>query len=176
MIARSSSQSQFIGEYRRHFPEPCDPPRTTVQANGKNLDVHIGGGLVGSQYVGVFDGPDLIAIVNLWSPDDDLAYRNIGRTLVEARFQGNGITRQIIEWWVVTNEECLASDEDQTDDGARVWESMILRDPILQFFLWRPDQDLIPITVENGNITPNPWAENRSRLIACPPSTSCDLA
>ncbi|MFN3677796.1 MAG: hypothetical protein ACK4TC_17700 [Sphingomonas pseudosanguinis] len=128
-----------------------------------------------SRYVGVFDGSDLIAIVNLWSPDEDLGYRNIGRTLVDEKFQGNRITRQIIEWWVLNKGECLASDENQTDDGARVWESMILRDPILKFCLWRPDQGTVPVTVEDGEITPDPWAEDRSRLIACPPSNSCDL-
>jgi hypothetical protein len=176
MVARAPSQSQPIGEYRKYFPEPRDPPCTTVQANGKHLNVHTREGAVGSRYVGVFDGSDLIAVVNLWSPDENVGYRNIGRTLVEERFQGNRITRQIIEWWVITKEECLASDEDQTDDGARVWESMILRDPILNFCLWRLGQDVIPIIVRNGDISPDPWAENQSRLIACPPTTPCNLA
>lgn len=168
MIARSSSQSQFIAEYKVKFPRPWNRAVHTVFAGGLSLDVRLSGGMFDVEYVGVFDGEELIAAMNTWGPEEDVPYRHIGKTIVAPAYQGHRITRQLIEWWVLSRRKCLASDENQTDDGARVWESMILRGPRLSFCLWSPDSGEVPITVKRGRIKPDPWAEQHTRLLARP--------
>lgn len=180
MIARSTSQTENIDEWRRKFPTQLDPVTTTIVVESRQLPVHIATGMNGAEYVGVFDGENLIAMVNTWSSEEPLPdrrigganahlpYRNIAKTIVHPAYQGNSITRQLIEWWVQTHQQCLASDENQTDDGARVWESMIIRNPKLRFSLWRPDGSETDLIVEAEQITPDPWAEHHSRLLARP--------
>ena len=168
MIALSSSQTQFIAEYRYKFPRPWNRIIHTVAVEGRLLDVRISGGMFDAEYVGVFDGEELVAIMNTWSPEGPLPYRHIGKTIVAPTYQGHGITRQLIEWWVQTRQECLASDENQTHDGAGVWRSMISKEPRLTFHLWYPDSREEPVTVKQGQITPNPWAEQHTRLLARP--------
>ncbi|MBX7459844.1 hypothetical protein K3180_02440 [Qipengyuania sp. YG19] len=168
MVQLHSSQTQFIREYERHFPRPWNKAVHFVHAQGRLLDVRIGKGMFDSEYLGVFDGEKLIAIMNTWAPVDCLPHRHIGKTIVERSYQGHGITRQLIEWWVQTHGQCLASDENQTHDGAYVWKSMIKREPRLSFSLWRPDGREEPIRVCNGCIVPDPWAEQHTRLLARP--------
>lgn len=168
MVQLHSSQTQFIREYERYFPRPWNKAVHFVRAQKRLLDVRVRKGLSGSEYLGVFDGETLIAIMNTWAPEDSVPYRHIGKTIVEQSYQGHGITRQLIEWWVQTHGQCLASDENQTHDGAHVWESMIKRQPRLSFSLWRPDGREEPIKVCKGDIIPNPWAEQHTRLLAKP--------
>lgn len=168
MIALSSSQTQFIAEYRWKFPRPWNRVVHTVTARGRVLDVRISGGHFDVENVGVFDNEELVAVMRTWGPEEPLPYRSIGKTIVAPAYQGHGITRQLIEWWVQTRQECLASDENQTHDGAGVWRSMISKQPRLTFYLWYPDGREEPLTVKQGQITPNPWAEQHSRLLARP--------
>lgn len=168
MIALSSSQTQFIAEYRSKFPRPWNLVVHKVTAQGRLLDVRISGGHFDVEHVGVFDGEELVAVMRTWGPDEPVPYRNIGKTIVAPTYQGHGITRQLIEWWVQTRQECLASDENQTHDGAGVWRSMISKEPRLTFHLWYPDGREEPVTVKQGQITPNPWAEQHTRLLARP--------
>ncbi|WP_198158537.1 MULTISPECIES: hypothetical protein [Sphingomonas] len=168
MVARSDSQTQFIAEYRFKFPHPWNRPITTVAAGHLTLDVRVNGGNFDAEYVGAFDGTDLVAVMNTWGPEGPLPYRHIGKTIVAPAYQGHGITRQIIEWWVTSRNECLASDENQTHDGARVWESMIMRAPRLRFYLWHPDGTEIELIVDEGRIVPDPWSDPHTRLLARP--------
>lgn len=168
MVTRSSSQTQFIAEYRFKFPRPWNRVITTVAAEPVALDVRVGRGIFDAEYVGAFDGEELVAVMNTWGPEEPLLYRHIGKTIVDPAYQGHRITRQIIEWWVTSRNECLASDENQTHDGARVWESMIIRDPLLRFFLWHPDGTEIELSVEVGRIVPDPWSDQHTRLLARP--------
>jgi hypothetical protein len=168
MVSRQSSRAEFIAECRIKFPLPWDRPITTVVANNATLDVRVSGAIFDAEYVGAFDGDELVAMVNTWAPEGPLPYRHIGKTIVAPTYQGNDITRQIIEWLVITRNERLASDENQTNEGAGVWESMIMRSPRLRFFLWEPDGRETPLSVKNGRIVPDPWADPHSRLLACP--------
>lgn len=168
MVTRHSSRSEFIEECLPKFPHPWNRPITTVVTQKATLDVRVSGALYDAEYVGAFDANDLVAMVNTWAPDEPLPYRHIGKTIVAPAYQRNGITRQIIEWWVTTRNERLASDENQTPEGAGVWESMIMRSPRLRFFLWQPDGTETLLSVENGRIVPDPWAEPHSRMLACP--------
>lgn len=168
MIALSNSQTQFIAEYRVKFPRPWNRVVHTVMANGRALDVRISGGHFDVEHVGVFDGEELVAVMKIWGPEEPLPYNHIGKTLVDHAYQRNGITRQLIEWWVQTRQACLASDENQTHDGAGVWKSMISKQPRLTFHLWHPDGREEPIKVKRGQITPNPWIDQAARLLARP--------
>jgi len=168
MVTRSSSQTQFIAEYRFKFPRPWNRGITTIYAGSVTLDVRVSGGHFDAEYVGAFHSDELVAVMNTWGPEGPLPYRHIGKTIVDPAYQGNRITRQIIEWWVISRDECLASDENQTHDGARVWESMIIREPRLRFFLWHPDGTEIELSIEAGRIVPDPWTDPHTRLLARP--------
>jgi hypothetical protein len=170
MVTRLSSQSEFIAEYRAKFPRSRSRGIITITANSTALDVLIGYGICGAEYVGTFDGDELVSVMSTWIEDDALPYRNIGKTIVEPAYQRNRITRQIIEWWVTSQNECLMSDANQTPEGAGVWESMIMRqtNPQIGFYLWHPDGKEIELTVKAGEIFPNPWAEPHTRLLARP--------
>lgn len=168
MVTRSSSQTQFIAEFRPKFPRPWNRGITTISAGPVTLDVRVSGGHFDAEYVGAFHDDELVAVMNTWGPEHPLPYRHIGKTIVDPAYQGHRITRQIIEWWVTSRDECLASDENQTDDGARVWESMIMREPRLQFFLWHPNGTEIGLGVQAGRIAPDPWADPHTRLLARP--------
>ena len=174
MIARSSSQTQPIEDYRRYFPhlgnEGVDAAYVDIKitAHGRLLDVVESQRLFGAEYLGVFDNDELVAVLNTWEAVEEVPYRHIGKTIVEPSYQGNRIIRQLIEWWVQTHNQCLASDENQTHDGARVWESMIIKESRLSFSLWWPDGREEKVTVQENHITPDPWAEQHTRLLARP--------
>lgn len=166
MITRSSLQSQFIAEYRQKFQRPWNRVVYKVVTQDGLLDVRVSGGPFDVEHVGVFDGEELVAIMVIWPPEGILPYNHIGKTIVAPAYQGNRITRQLIEWWVQTRQKYLASDENQTYDGAGVWESMICRDPLLFFSLWHPDGKEEPIKMKRNRITPDPWCQQHTRLIA----------
>jgi hypothetical protein len=168
MATRSTAQTLYIDEYRSKFPRPWNRPVKTINAGSSALDVRVSGGMFDSSYVGAFDGEELVAVMNTWGPEGPLPYRHIGKTIVDPAYQGQRITRQIIEWWVTSRNECLASDENQTHDGARVWESMIMREPRLRFFLWHPNGTEVELRVDGERIVPDPWAHADTRLLACP--------
>lgn len=168
MVTRCDSQTETIDDYRLKFPDPPSPIVATMMAGDARLEVHIKAAISDARYVIVFDNDKLIAVMSTWRPDEPLPYRNIGKTIVDPAYQGRRITRQIIEWWVTSRNECLASDENQTHDGARVWESMIMREPRLRFFLWHPDGTEIELGIEGGRIIPDPWADPHTRLLARP--------
>lgn len=168
MVARTTSETESLDEWQARLPLQWIATPVTVIAGRARLRVRISSGSVGARYAGVFDDSKLVGMLNTWAPEGPLPYRNIGRTIVEPAYQGHRITRQIIEWWVTSRDECLASDENQTHDGAKVWESMIMREPRLRFFLWHPDGTEIDLGVEAGRIVPDPWADPHTRLLARP--------
>lgn len=168
MVARTTSETESLDEWQTRLPLQWMATPATVIAGSARLQVRVSSGSVGARYAGVFEDGKLVGMLNTWAPEGPLPYRNIGKTIVDPAYQGHRITRQIIEWWVTSRIECLASDENQTHDGARVWESMIMREPRLRFFLWHPDGTEIELGVEAGRIVPDPWADPHTRLLARP--------
>lgn len=172
MITRLSSQAEFITDFTANFPRPLNQPIWEISAGTTPLDIHIAKGRQGALHIGAFFGNELVAVARIWSASCPVPYLNIGRTVVDPKFRGHQITRQLIEWWVNMSGECLTSDENQTPEGAGVWESMILRRPRLQFSLWYPNKREVPLLVNGNQIAPDPWADPDSRLVARPLPTS----
>jgi hypothetical protein len=168
MIALSSNQTQVIEEYNWKFPHPLRAPLAEIEFRGSKLKVRISPGMFDTEYVGAFDGDKLAGLLTIYSPEGPLPYHHVGKSLVHQAYKGERITRQLIEWWVGMNGKCLASDENQTFDGAHVWESMILRGGRLDFFLWHPTEPLERLAIVDGKISPDPWLNPHSRLLACP--------
>ena len=100
MVTRHSSQTQFIEEYRQHFPRPWNRAVHSLQFKDRFLDVRLSGGLFDIEYVGVFDDNQLIAVMKTLEPVEEVPYRHIGKTIVAPTYKGHRITRQLIEWWV----------------------------------------------------------------------------
>ncbi|MFZ1742417.1 MAG: GNAT family N-acetyltransferase, partial [Pontixanthobacter sp.] len=137
MVARSSSQTEVIEQYREKFPKSEYCSAHNVTAQGRSLDVRVSGDS-NVEYLGVFDGGELVAVMSTWEGVEEVPYRHIGKTIVAPLYRGHRIIRQLIEWSILDRHQCIASDENQTHEGARVWESMIMREPVLSFSLWWP--------------------------------------
>lgn len=66
MVTRSSSQMQFIAEFRPKFPRPWNRGITTIPAGSVPLDVRVSGGRFDAEYVGAFHDDELVAVMNTW--------------------------------------------------------------------------------------------------------------
>jgi hypothetical protein len=175
VIARVLSQDKFLSDvayhFSPHFAVNLQVDVDTIETRLGTLDISQSQDEFGNHFVGGYSAGKLVAYITVSRPDADkpVPFEYVGYSIVERPHRGHGLTRALIDWWIARYGRPLLSDEGQTDESRRVWESMILRDPILDFELWRRDEDEFhPLTVVNGIITPDPWDGSPSRLLARP--------
>jgi hypothetical protein len=170
MVYRGGFNSEEIADKRNYFAARSSAG-ITVSAAGQRWDVDVSHAAFGVSHYGIFDGPDLRAYfcVSAPCPPDPPPFFNIGSSVVLLPLRGFAVTRQFIEQWVAQQQTILASDNNQSEAGAGVWESLILRNPRLTFELWDPDTGrTVPISTPAGTITPWPWDDTPSRILALP--------
>lgn len=158
-IYTNPSRDEFVQSYARHFDlvQQEIPLSTGLTLKMSHDDT--------SCDLGVFDGATLVSYVSLHKTP---AYWQVDMQCTDLDHRGQGYIRKSIET-AIQMYGGVISDLAQTPEAQRTWRALILRPNLFKYYLLNLDTNQKTLfTIQNTDISPNPWDETESTVIlAC---------
>lgn len=170
MPSRGSNEgSVFLQDKQAmKFRTPQPIQQHVTDKSGREWPLYFGSVDSEEKNYGLFDDSELIAHVTLVGPDVDsdcpTGYWIIGRIAVATAYQGKGIGPALAETVCKSHGLPLASDLNQSEGGAALWERLI-RDNPGRIELHDGKGGIELVQVVDGRLKPDPWAHRDRRLV-----------
>ena len=153
------------------FNSRTPTPLVVTDTTGRTWPVIAGNADADERNFGLFDGDQLVARLTIQAPDPNgdcpTPYWSIGKIEVVNSHQKRGLGRRLIEQVFGMLGAPLASDLNQTPEGASIWRHLIPLHPG-KIELHDGAGGIVPVAIVGGACSPDPWSFPEWRLVRLP--------